>query len=178
MRKMLSNRSGSGLRLAGVAILFMVTTGQASTDGCTEVPDNDRSGAVVAGTPAKAPEPPAGTAVETPTSGPAVPPTAPGETGGGLSAGKYGCTSSVYSGGSYEFQPRGSIVLAADGTYQYLGFEQPSPGRYRFNAEGKFSFEGGYLNGGEATPFEDRPGRFALVAPELPEHRWTCGMVD
>ncbi len=57
MRNLLSNRSGVGLRLAGVAVLFVVTTGQASTDGCAEIPEKDDSGPVVADTPAKATEP-------------------------------------------------------------------------------------------------------------------------
>jgi hypothetical protein len=57
MRKVLSIRQGIGVRLAGLAVLFLVTTGQASTDGCTEAPEENDSGVVVADSAAKAPEP-------------------------------------------------------------------------------------------------------------------------
>ncbi|MEW5930931.1 MAG: hypothetical protein AB1941_26000 [Gemmatimonadota bacterium] len=92
--------------------------------------------------------------------------------------GKYGCTVSRYEAGSgtYRFDPKGSVVLLADGRYQYLGFAQPSPGRYRVDAAtGVARFTGGHLDGGEATPMVQRPGRFYLTAPRIGE-RWTCGI--
>ena len=94
--------------------------------------------------------------------------------------GKYACNASRYDSrtGRYEFDPRGSVVLFADGRYQYLGFAQPSPGRYRLDAaSGVVSFTGGHLDGGEATPMVQRPGRFYLTAPRIDE-RWTCGFAE
>ena len=90
--------------------------------------------------------------------------------------GKYACTTSTYNGrtGMYEYAPKGAFVLASDGTYQYLGFSQPSGGRYRLDAAaGTVTFAGGYLAGGEATPIVQRPGRYYLTAPGIGE-RWTC----
>ncbi|CAA9302595.1 MAG: hypothetical protein AVDCRST_MAG68-584 [uncultured Gemmatimonadetes bacterium] len=94
-----------------------------------------------------------------------------------LAHGKYGCTVSRYSArsSSYEFDPQGSVVLLADGRYQYLGFAQPSTGRFRVDpASRAVSFAGGHLDGGVATPMVQRPGRFYLTAPRINE-RWTCG---
>jgi hypothetical protein len=91
-------------------------------------------------------------------------------------AGKYACTASSYNGrtGTYEFTPKGAFVLAADGAYQYLGFAQPSPGRYAVDAAaGTVTFAGGHLDGGEATPMVQRPGKYYLTAPRIGE-RWTC----
>lgn len=98
-----------------------------------------------------------------------------------LAVGKYGCTSSSYnsSSGFYEYTPRGSVVLNADGSYRYLGLETPSPGRYRYDSiSGKITFQDGYLDHGEATPMEDRPNRYYLVFPTIPGGRWTCGLAD
>jgi hypothetical protein len=98
-----------------------------------------------------------------------------------LAVGKYGCTSSSYnsSSGFYEYTPRGSVVLSADGTYRYLGFETPILGRYRYDStSGKITFQGGYLDHGEATPLDDRPNRYFLVFPTIPGGRWTCGLAD
>ena len=47
---------------------------------------------------------------------------------GKLVYGKYGCTASKYRNGSYEYIPRGSFVITANGKYTYNGFEQPSKG--------------------------------------------------
>jgi hypothetical protein len=98
-----------------------------------------------------------------------------------LAVGKYGCTSSSYnsSSGFYESTPRGSVVLSADGSYRYLGLETPSPGRYLYHStSGKITFQGGYLDQGEATPMDDRPNRYFLVFPTIPGGRWTCGLAD
>lgn len=97
-----------------------------------------------------------------------------------LAAGKYACNASRYSSraGRYEFDPKGAVVLFADGRYHYLGFAKPSPGRYTINkASGVVSFTGGHLAGGEATPMVQRPGRFYLTSPGISE-RWTCGAAD
>jgi hypothetical protein len=80
--------------------------------------------------------------------------------------------------GTYAFDPKGSVVLFADGRYHYLGSAKPSPGRYRVDAAtGAVSFAGGHLDGGEATPMVQRPGRFYLTAPRIGE-RWTCGHAE
>ncbi|HXG82460.1 MAG TPA: hypothetical protein VNI84_00405, partial [Pyrinomonadaceae bacterium] len=91
--------------------------------------------------------------------------------------GKYGCTASKYRNGSYEYVPRGSFVIFADGKYTYNGFEEPSKGTFTVAETGAINFKGGYLNGGEATPI-DRPNKFFLVFPTIPDNRWTCGLVD
>ena len=92
--------------------------------------------------------------------------------------GKYTCTASSYNSRTsmYEYAPKGAFVLAADGAYQYLGFAQPSPGRYRVDAAaGTVAFAGGHLDGGEATPVVQRPGRYYLTAPRIGE-RWSCAL--
>jgi hypothetical protein len=91
--------------------------------------------------------------------------------------GKYGCTASKYVNGFYEFQPRGSFVLAKNGSYTYYGFEKPSTGTFKVDAKGVISFKGGYFNGGQATPMEDRENRYYLVFPTIPDNRWTCSWV-
>lgn len=94
-----------------------------------------------------------------------------------LVPGKYGCVSSKFKGGFYEYSPRGSFTLSTGGSYSYQGFEKPSTGQYSFDkASGKISFTGGYLDKGEATPIEGDKNRFYLVTPTLPEHRWTCAL--
>jgi hypothetical protein len=45
-----------------------------------------------------------------------------------LQYGKYNCTASKYSNGSYEFIPRGSFTISANGTYTYSGFEKNAEG--------------------------------------------------
>jgi hypothetical protein len=44
--------------------------------------------------------------------------------------GKYGCTSSRYSGGQVQYTPKGSFVIKANGTYTYYGFKEPSNGKF------------------------------------------------
>lgn len=92
--------------------------------------------------------------------------------------GKYGCSASKYSNGSYEFLPRGSFVLAPNGTYAYNGFAKPSTGTFTVDKSGVVHFKGGYFNGGEATPMKDRENRFYLVFPTNPDNRWTCSLME
>lgn len=91
--------------------------------------------------------------------------------------GKYGCTTSKYSGGSYEYIPRGSFIITKDGKYTYYGFKKPSKGTFMVDAEGNLSFKDGYLDKGEAAKI-DRPNKFFLVFPTILDNRWTCGLVD
>jgi hypothetical protein len=96
-----------------------------------------------------------------------------------LEHGTYGCVSSKFNAasGSYEFTPRGSFTVSANGEYSYQGFEKPSKGKFDFNADsGKIDFTGGYLDKGEATPIKGDKNRFYLVTPTLPGNRWTCGL--
>jgi hypothetical protein len=96
-----------------------------------------------------------------------------------LTHGKYACVSSTFkaSSGAYEFTPRGSFTVSPNGEYSYLGFENPSKGRFAFDeTSGKISFTGGYLDKGEATPIKGDSNRFYLVTPTLPGHRWTCAL--
>lgn len=89
--------------------------------------------------------------------------------------GKYGCTSSQYSGGYYQYTPKGSFTLKKDGSYTYSGFQKPSSGKYTVDEQGNLHFKGGYLDGGEAEKI-DRPNKFFLVFPTIPDNRWTCGL--
>lgn len=88
--------------------------------------------------------------------------------------GRYGCTSSQYSGGYYQYTPKGSFTLKKDGSYTYSGFQKPSNGKYTVDEKGNLYFKGGYLDGGEAEKV-DRPDKFFLVFPTIPDNRWTCG---
>lgn len=92
--------------------------------------------------------------------------------------GKYGCTATKYVNRFYEYRPKGSFVLAKNGTYTYYGFEKPCTGTFNVNASGAISFEGGYFNGGEATPMEDRENRYYVGFPAIPDNRWTCSRVS
>lgn len=90
--------------------------------------------------------------------------------------GKYSCTASKYNNGSYEFIPRGSIILVKDGSYSYLGFKTPSKGKFTIDTAGNLLFFGGYLDKGKATK-TDRPNKYLLVFPTNPDNRWTCTLV-
>ncbi|RTQ49977.1 hypothetical protein EJV47_10045 [Hymenobacter gummosus] len=94
-----------------------------------------------------------------------------------LKYGKYGCSASRYVSGQYEYSPKGSFVLARNGTYAYYGFDKPSTGKFTVAASGVISFSGGYFNGGEATPMVDRENRYYVVFPNNPDNRWTCSWV-
>lgn len=96
---------------------------------------------------------------------------------GKLVHGKYGCTASKYRGGSYEYIPRGFFTVTKDGKYAYEGFEKPSKGSFTVSAQGNLAFKGGYLDGGQAEKI-DRPNKFFLVFPSIPDNRWTCGLVE
>jgi len=91
--------------------------------------------------------------------------------------GRYGCTSTKYKGGYYEYTPRGSFEITKDGHYKYYGFEKPSEGTYTVNEKGDLIFSSGYFDGGKAEKI-DRPNKFFLVFPTIPDNRWTCGFTD
>lgn len=93
-----------------------------------------------------------------------------------VALGKYGCTASKYRNGSYEFIPRGSFLLEKTGKYTYNGFEKPSTGTFTVDAKGNLQFKGGYFDGGEAEKI-DRPNKFFLVFPHIPDNRWTCSLI-
>jgi hypothetical protein len=101
--------------------------------------------------------------------------TAPGNSN--VVYGKYGCTASKYSNGSYEFIPRGSFVLEKNGKYTYYGFEKPSTGTFTVDEKGNLLFKGGYFAGGKAEKI-DRPNKYFLVFPTIPDNRWTCSLVE
>lgn len=115
---------------------------------------------------------------------PAAPATAPAgpaaEPVAAALAGRLGCSASTYDARTqmYESQPRGSIVLEPDGSYAYLGFAEPSRGSFAADSAGVVRFWGGHLDGGEATPMEDRAGRFYVVFTANADNRWTCGRTD
>lgn len=93
-----------------------------------------------------------------------------------LKYGKYSCTASKYSNGSYEFIPRGSFVITKDKKYTYNGFEKPSSGTYSIDKDGNLLFKGGYFDGGKAEK-TDRENKFLLVFPSNPDNRWTVSYV-
>jgi hypothetical protein len=97
---------------------------------------------------------------------------------GSVKYGKYNCTASKYTGGSYEYLPKGSFVLAKKGTYTYNGFAKPSTGTFSVDAKGVISFKGGYLDKGQATPMEGEQNRYYLVFPTIPDGRWTCKWIE
>ncbi|WP_410221748.1 hypothetical protein [Pedobacter sp.] len=94
-----------------------------------------------------------------------------------LKYGKYGCTVSKYVGGTYQYTPKGSFTINKDGTYFYEGFKQKSKGTFKVDKDGNLLFTGGYFNGGKAEKI-DRPNKFFLTFPAIPDYRWTCGYVD
>lgn len=91
--------------------------------------------------------------------------------------GKYGCTASKYRNGSVEYIPRGSFTISKNGQYTYYGFEKPSNGTFTVDKAGNLLFKGGYFDGGKAEKI-DRPNKFFLVFPTIPDNRWTCGLID
>jgi hypothetical protein len=91
--------------------------------------------------------------------------------------GKYACTASKYSGGSYEYIPSGSVTITKEGKYTYNGFTTPSTGTFVVDKAGNLSFAGGYLNAGKAEKI-DRPNKFFLVFPTIQDNRWTCTLVE
>ncbi|WP_207428806.1 hypothetical protein [Pedobacter sp. SYSU D00535] len=91
--------------------------------------------------------------------------------------GKYGCTASKYSDGSYTYIPKGSFQLNKNGTYAYNGFSKASTGTFSVDASGVISFRQGYFNGGQATPIQGYDNRYYLVFPTIPDGRWTCSLI-
>lgn len=91
--------------------------------------------------------------------------------------GKYSCTASKYRNGSYEYIPRGSFTISKNGNYTYLGFEKPSQGKFSVDKKGNLQFAGGYFDKGKAEKI-DRPNKFFLVFPTIPDNRWTCSCVE
>lgn len=87
--------------------------------------------------------------------------------------GKYGCTSTKYAGGFYEYTPRGTFEITKDGHYTYYGLDKPSEGTYTVNEKGDLLFSSGYFDNGKAEKI-DRPDKFFLVFPTIPGNRWTC----
>lgn len=91
--------------------------------------------------------------------------------------GKYGCTSTKFVKGFYEYTERGTFEITKDGHYTYYGFEKPSSGTYTVNEKGDLLFHGGYFDSGKAEKI-DRPNKFFLIFPAIPGNRWTCGYVE
>lgn len=91
--------------------------------------------------------------------------------------GKYGCTASKYSNGNVEYIPRGFFTITREGKYTYNGFSKPSNGTFTVDKNGNLLFKGGYFDGGKAEKI-DRPNKFFLVFPTIPDNRWTCGLVE
>lgn len=91
--------------------------------------------------------------------------------------GKYGCTASKYNNGEVEYIPRGFFTITKDGRYTYNGFVKPSNGTFTVDKSGNLLFKGGYFDGGKAEKI-NRPNKFFLVFPAIPDNRWTCGLVE
>ncbi|WP_018613154.1 hypothetical protein [Segetibacter koreensis] len=94
-----------------------------------------------------------------------------------LKYGKYNCTTSKYNGVFYEYAPRGSFTIAKNGSYSYLGFKKSSQGKFTVDKSGNILFFGGYLDKGKAEKI-DRPNKFFLVFPTIPDNRWTCSCTE
>lgn len=94
-----------------------------------------------------------------------------------LKYGKYNCTASKYQNGSYEYIPRGSFTIAKNGSYIYYGLKKPSSGKFKIDKDGNLLFTGGYLDKGKAEKI-DRPNKFFVVFPTIPDNRWTCSCVE
>lgn len=90
--------------------------------------------------------------------------------------GKYGCTASHWHNGDVEYTPKGSFVISPNGKYTYYGFEKSSTGTFTVDKEGSLLFSGGYFNGGKAEKV-NRPNKFFLTFPGIPDNRWTCGLI-
>ena len=99
------------------------------------------------------------------------------KTNNSLKFGTYWCTASKYRNGSYEYIPRGSFAISKDGAYTYSGFNKPSSGKFVVDQKGNLLFKGGNLNNGKAEKI-DRPNKFFLVFPTIPDNRWTCTCSD
>lgn len=91
--------------------------------------------------------------------------------------GKYNCTASKYSGGSYEYIPRGYFTIDKAGNYTYHGFQKPSKGKYSIDKNGNLLFKGGYFDGGKAEKI-DRPNKFFITFPTNPDNRWTATLEE
>ena len=102
---------------------------------------------------------------------------AQGKTGTALKYGKYGCVSSSYRNGSITYTPKGYFVIEAKGRYTYLGFSKPSSGKFTVDKKGNLLFSGGYFDKGIAEKI-DRPNKFFVTFPTIPDHRWTCSLTD
>jgi hypothetical protein len=91
--------------------------------------------------------------------------------------GRYGCTQSVYSRGSYSYEGRGSVTLLSGGAYRYV---MGTPGRYRYDAvTGTTSFAGGFLDGATATAIDGKRNRlFITTDPKNGRGRWGCSKAD
>jgi hypothetical protein len=94
-----------------------------------------------------------------------------------LKYGKYSCSASKFNGSYIEYTPKGSFILTKNGSYSYLGFEKPSQGKFTVDKKGDIIFSGGYLDKGKAEKI-DRPNKYFLVFPNIPENRWTCTYIE
>lgn len=99
------------------------------------------------------------------------------KTSSALVYGKYGCAASKYNNGTVEYIPKGFFVITREGRYTYNGFSKPSSGKFTVDQNGNLLFKGGYFDGGKAEK-TDRPNKFFLVFPAIPDNRWTCGLVE
>lgn len=100
-----------------------------------------------------------------------------GQTKETLKYGKYNCTASKYVNGFYEYIPKGSFTISKNGTYTYNGFKKPSTGKFTVDKVGNLLFTGGYFDKGKAEKI-DRPNKFFVVFPTIPDNRWTCSLVE
>lgn len=91
--------------------------------------------------------------------------------------GRYGCLETRYrvSSATFEFEPRGFLVLARDGAYEYTGTR--SRGHWRWDAAaGAVRFAGGRLDGARAVQLAgSAKWRVELPTgdPERPI-KWSC----
>jgi tetratricopeptide (TPR) repeat protein len=112
---------------------------------------------------------------------PSAPPSAPPAPPGALVLGAYACTHDTWSGPPSArrrvSEPKGSLLLRADGTYRYL--ENGADGRYRYDAAtGSITWQGGGLATmrPERTTYRRNRATAQIDVRLTGVYEWSCGI--
>jgi hypothetical protein len=163
MRKVQSIRHGIEVRLAGLAFLLVITTGQASSEGCMAPPEEKDSGVVVADGAAQLPAP--ALDLDATVTSPA-PQAAPEQAsvGSRLPAGEYQCLDTyVEVGADMRISYKEVLLIEDENTYRYR--KNGPAGEYSFTpANGEIRWISGPYAGGNPTGrFERKPNGRDLI---------------